>query len=148
MMRRYLSPTTAQQAPMPAAARQASVLGAPSVLAGTDQTAWTSAHSTKRKPHHAMRAARTTVMMVEPWELNRLTRAQPSGPAPAESGGGRLAMGAAGMPAREETGSRGGFAELGGGGLGHGLALHERDARVVPVHEGADGQREGEIRRS
>ncbi|GAC1342087.1 MAG: hypothetical protein NVSMB18_15470 [Acetobacteraceae bacterium] len=42
---------------------------------------------------------------VEGIELNRLTRAQPSGPTPAASGGGRVA-GAAGIPAKDGTGSR------------------------------------------
>src|SRR5262250_336347 len=72
-MKRYFSGITAQQAPSPRAARQALVS-----LPGTVQTAFRMPHCTKPISIFASSANRSSVMMVEVIDENRLVRIQRS----------------------------------------------------------------------
>ena len=101
-----LSLITAQQAPWTLASRQTEVSAMPDAEYGTDQCALSRPHSKKPTAQRRISTPSTTVTTEEPMELNRLTRAQPSGPAPAINGGGRVVSGAAATPARAGTGSR------------------------------------------
>src|ERR1700731_3640227 len=70
-MKRYFSGITAQQAPMPRAARQALVS-----LPGTVQTAFRTPHATRFRSAFASTAPRISVVIVEPIDANRLARIQ------------------------------------------------------------------------
>src|SRR6185312_4572087 len=96
---------TAQHAPTPRAFWQAAVWGWPLALYGTDQTAFTNAHSTRRKPHSTINAPSPSVTAVDHHEPNRLRRAQAQGP-PVEAAGLRCSItGAAVAPVVAGTGS-------------------------------------------
>src|ERR1700760_3989314 len=70
-MKRYFSGITAQQAPMPCAARQALVS-----LPGAVHTALRMPHRTRFRSAFASTAPRTSVVIVEPIEENKLARIQ------------------------------------------------------------------------
>src|SRR5581483_4721547 len=70
-MKRYFSGMTAQQAPMPRAARQAVVS-----LAGTVQTALRMPHATRFRSALPSTTIRISVVIVEPIEGNKLARIQ------------------------------------------------------------------------
>src|SRR5262249_7338940 len=70
-MKRYFSGITAQQAPMPRAARQALVS-----LPGTVQTALRRPHETRLTSAFASTANSTSVVIVEVIDENRLARIQ------------------------------------------------------------------------
>src|SRR5581483_631274 len=123
-MKRYFSGMTAQQAPIPWAARQAAVS-----LPGTLHTALRMPHWTRLRSAFASTAPRINVVIVEPIDPNRLARIQ-------------RVTGFAYQPERTRV--------VGRGLLGTSvsvviaLALRQRDARIVPVHEQADAERDGE----
>src|SRR5258708_29223888 len=116
-MKRYFSGITAQQAPMPRAARHALVS-----LPGTVQTASQMPHCTKLTTIFASSANSSSVMTVEVIEENRLARSQRS-------------TGLASQPVRGRLEGRGASAVV-----AMALALHQRDMCVVPVHEQADAE--------
>src|SRR5690242_20159173 len=122
-MKRYFSGMTAQHAPRPRAARQAAVS-----LPGTLQTASRMPHCTKLTSILATSANSRSVMMVEVIDENRLARSQRS-------------TGLASQPVRRRpVGRSRGVSAV----VAMALALHQRDMRVVPVHEHADAETDGQ----
>jgi hypothetical protein len=97
-MNRYFSPTTAQQAPTPFMSRHIDGSG-PAAVCGTVQMAFSTPQSKNSIPHFRISRPSTTVTTEDGMELNRFTRAQPSGPTPAVSGGGLTAAGTGPAPA-------------------------------------------------
>src|SRR5882757_4720513 len=120
-MKRSFSGMTAQQAPSPRSARQALVS-----LPGTLHTAFQRPHCTKLTHAFTSTKISSRLTIVEGIELNRFWRSHPTrGPPNVRRDRGRL---------------------IGSGSCGVGvtdaiaLALHQRDARIVPVHEQADAE--------
>src|SRR5512140_21568 len=107
-MKRYFSGITAQQAPSPRTARQAL-----ESLAGTSQTAFAIPHCVKPTSAFTSTAPITSVMMLFDIDENKLARSQRS----------------AGLPACGRRAARGTSA------TSVMSALHQLDARIVPVHE-------------
>src|SRR3954452_14325906 len=122
-MKRYFSGMIAQHAPTPRTARQAL-----ESFAGTSQTALAMPHCTKLKMAFASTASKMTETMPFGIDENKLVRSQRSTGLPIC--GRRAARGASGISA---------IAVM--------SALHQRDARIVPVHEEADAEADGEKHR-
>src|SRR5919197_528301 len=120
-MKRYFSGITAQQAPIPRIDRQGPVWSP-----GRDQIAFTKPHCTRLSSALPSSTLRITVMSDDVTEPNRLARSQ------------RTTVPPGVLPARELS--------KGSGSCGTsdidvmGLALHQRDARIVPVHQQADAE--------
>src|SRR5215469_15280130 len=123
-MKRIFSGITAQHAPTPRIARQALVL-----LPGTLQIASHIPHCTRLNSILASRKIRTSVMIDEKIEENRFSRSQrktrPKGPRAEWEAGDRELCGVAITDVMSS-------------------ALHQRNARVVPVHEQADAETDGQ----
>src|SRR5450756_699756 len=124
-MKRNLSGMTAQQAPSPWIARQAPVWSSVTV-----QIAFQRPHRTRPMSALASTTISNSEMTVEEIDANRLARSHPMlRPATVRRycgrpGGGRFA----GVSITIVMGS----------------SLHQRDARVIPVHEQADAEADGE----
>src|SRR5438309_1112051 len=122
-MKRYFSGITAQQAPRPRSARQAAVS-----LPETVQIAFKKPHCTRLTQALPSRKIRSREMMDCGIDENRLARSHPIT---------RLLAGRRDRP-------------IGSGFSGNdvsvvmGSALHQRDARIVPVHEEADAETDGQ----
>src|SRR5215470_7614023 len=127
-MKRYFSVTTAQHAPMPRTARHACVW-----LSGTHHTALTKAHCAKFHSARRMSNAITTVTVADGHEANRFVRTQPTQPG---RRGGPCGT-ASGTPATAVSSASFEAASLM-------LTTHQRGARVVPVHQQADAQADGQ----
>src|SRR5215475_376124 len=127
-MKRYFSGITAQQAPSPRAARQALVS-----LPGTVQTASQMPHAMKVMTNSTRTAISSNEMMVEEIDENRLARSQRRTGlwAPQPTGGRVTGRGACGASVAVTIAS----------------ALRQRDARIVPVHEQADAEADGQKHR-
>src|SRR4029453_6274634 len=119
-MKRSFSGITAQQAPRPRTARQAAVL----LASGTLQTALSHPHCTRLISPLPSTSRSSSVMMVEGMVANRFVRSHAmTSPAAVRFTRGR-ARGLSGISDMTVIA----------------LALHQRDARVVPVHEEADAE--------
>src|ERR1700741_4601737 len=126
-MKRYFSGMTAQQAPSPRAARQALVS-----LPGTLKTASQRPHCARLATIFTSSAIRSSVIRLEEIDENKLARSQRQARRVAlEPDCGRLSVCESSTSAAELMT----------------LALHQRDARVVPVHEQADAKADGEEHR-
>src|SRR5579871_952866 len=122
-MKRYFSGITAQQAPSPRAARQAL-----ESLAGVLQTASTMPHRTNDTSAFTSSASNTRVTMLEAIEENRFARSQRTNRLPPRGDRAGLSV---------EVSTAVVVAVMT-------LSLHQRDARVVPVHEQTDGEADGQ----
>src|SRR5580692_9220728 len=124
-MKRNFSGITAQQAPSPRIARQAPVWSP-----GTVQIAFQNPHCTRLMSALASTKISKSEMTVEVIDANRLARSHPMmRPAKVLRYCGRA------------RGSRFfGVSVI----VVMGSSLHERDARVIPVHEKADAEADGE----
>src|ERR1700752_4765084 len=112
-MKRSFSGMTAQQAPSPRTARQAAGL----LASGTLQTALSHPHCTRLHNPLPSRSSSSSVMMVEGMVANKLARIQTmAAPTGVRCTRGRGVSGMSDMTVIA-------------------LALHQRDARIVPVHE-------------
>src|SRR5262249_28098416 len=127
-MNRYFSVTTAQHAPTPRTARQAC-----DWFSGVHHTALTNAHCTKLMSPRTIRNASASVTAVETQDENRFVRTQVHGP-PTRGG---LCGTASGTPATAVSRARFVVVSLMS-------PSHQRGTRVVPVHQQADAQADGE----
>src|SRR6201984_873178 len=122
-MKRIFSGMTAQQAPTPRSARHALVL-----LPGTLQIASQIPHCARLNSAFASRKTKTRVMIDEKIEENRLARSQRSARAKTPRPECERSAREPCMSAADVMSS----------------ALHQRDVCVVPVHEQADAQADGQ----
>src|SRR4051812_35823822 len=125
-MKRSFSGMTAQQAPSPRTARQAALL----LPSGTLQTALSQPHCTRLTSPLPSTRMSSSEMMVEGMVANRLARSHAM----------ILPANERWMRGRADGSGLSGMSEI----AVMPLALHQCDARVVPVHQETDGQADGE----
>src|SRR5689334_17670400 len=124
-MKRYFSGITAQQAPSPRIDRQAPVWSP-----GTDQTAFQKPHCTRLSRALPSKAIRSSEMTLDVIEANRLARSQRM-TRPPGIWRDRALLNGSGFCGASDIDVMG-------------SALHQRDARIVPVHEQADAEADGQ----
>src|SRR2546423_678310 len=124
-MKRYFSGITAQQAPMPRIARHGPVWSSWII-----QIAFEMPHCTRLKSALPSTAISNSDMIDEVIDANRLARSHPmTRPNAVRRDRGRSSgSGFSGADVIDVIGS----------------SLHQRDARIVPVHEQADAEADGE----
>src|SRR5437879_11502386 len=124
-MKRYFSGITAQQAPSPRIDRQAAVWSP-----GRDQIAFQKPHCTRLTSALPSSAMSSSEMIEDVTEANRLARSQRTTRLPGTLRDRALLNGSGLCGASVIDVMR--------------SALHQRDARIVPVHEQADAEADGQ----